>query len=418
MIDRPRIAFFSEVAPFPPPLFGAQLRIDRLIQELLVEFDIAFVCQTAVDEQTLTSGWSLGRKLMRVVTAPRPPIDPSREPQWGSQLSSGKAALRYLIPGSRPALRDHLQSPELVSKARALFAEHRFEAVWASRTWMAEIALAAGARRIILDIGDFDGRFIMDRLSRSAFYRRKPLHVVQAAHLQRYERLVSHRFDAVCTVKNEDLDLLAPGGRARRHVVPNGVDVPSSASDDCRVPFSMLFVGALWYEPNAEALRFFIGEVLPALRRQIPQATLIVAGRGPIAPDLTDYLSRPGVEVHESPDELSQFYARASLCVAPLLTGGGTSIKVLEGLAHGVPVIATPVALRGLELLPGTHLAIASSATEFIDGCADILTHPDKARALGSAGRLEVSRRFTWQAAGNTAREAVRALLVENDGVL
>ena len=416
MTDRPRIAFFSQVAPFPTPLFGAQLRIDRLIRELLVEFDIAFVCQTPLDEETLTSRWSLGSKMVRVVTAPRVPVDPSREPQWGSPLSSGRAALRYLIPGSVPALHDHLKSPELVSKARALFEEHRIEAVWASRTWMAEIALAAGARRIIVDIDDFDGRTIMDRLSRAAFYRRKPLHVMQAAHLQRYERFVSHRFDAVCTCKNEDLDLLVPGGRARRHVVPNGVDVPSSVSADCRVPFSMLFVGALWYEPNAEALRFFIGDVLPALRQRIPQAKLIVAGRGPVAPDLTEYLSRPGVEVHESPDELSQFYARASLCVAPLLTGGGTSIKVLEGLAHGVPVIATPVAVRGLGLSPGTHLAIASSAREFIDGCADILTNPDKAQALGSTGRLAVSRRFTWKAVGDTARQAVRTLLVENDG--
>jgi glycosyltransferase involved in cell wall biosynthesis len=414
MTDRPRIAFFSQVAPFPPPLFGAQIRVDRLIRELLVEFDVAFVCQTSADEQTLTKGWSLAPKLLRVVTVPRPPLDPSREPQWGSPLSSGRAALRSIIPGSRPALHDHLRSPELVSKARALFEEERIEAVWASRTWMAEMALAAGARRIIVDIDDFDGRTIMGRLSRSPFYRRKPLHVMQAAHLQRYERFVSHRFDAVCTCKNEDLDLLEPGGRARRHVVPNGVDVPLSASDDCRVPFSMLFVGALWYEPNAEALRFFIGDVLPALRQQMPQAKLIVAGRGPIAPELTDYLSCPGVEVHESPDDLSQFYARASLCVAPLLTGGGTSIKVLEGLAHRVPVIATPVAVRGLGLSPGTHLAIGSSASEFIEGCADILTNPDKAQALASAGRLEVSRRFTWQAVGDTAREAVRALLVEN----
>jgi len=234
---------------------------------------------------------------------------------------------------------------------------------------------------------------------------------MQAAHLERYEGRMSHRFDAVCTCKEEDLDLLAPGGHARLHVVPNGVDVPSIVSTEARVPLSMLFVGALWYEPNAEALRHFIANVLPALRERLPGATLTVAGRGPIAPDLAEYLSRPGVEAHESPSDLSHFYAQASLCVAPLFIGGGTSIKVLEGLAHGVPLVASPVAVRGLGLAPGVHLSIARSAAEFVENCAELLTNPVKARTLAAAGRAEVSKRFTWQAVGKVARESVRALL-------
>ena len=411
MTARPRIGFFSQVAPFPPPLFGAQIRVERLVRELLVEFDVAFVCQTSVDEETLTREWSLGRDLSRVVTVPRPPTDPSKDPQWGPHLRSATAALRYFVPGSRPALHDYFDSRELVSTARAVLEEQNIDVVWASRSWMAEMARAAGARSIIVDIDDFDGRTIAEQLSRSESYRRKPLHRMQAAHLQRYERHTTRRFEGVCVCKEEDRSLLDPGGGARTYVVPNGVDLPTSASESSRVPLAILFVGALWYEPNAEALRQFINDVLPTLRQQLPGTTLAVAGRGPIAPELSEYLSRPGVEVHESPSDLGHLYARASLCVAPLRTGGGTSIKVLESLAHRVPIVATPVAVRGLGLKAGTHLAVAGSAEELIHTCVDLLTNRDKARAMACAGYEEVSRCFTWPAVGQIARIAVRELL-------
>lgn len=409
--QRPLVAFFAEVAPYPRPLFGGQIRIDRIIRELLREFDVALVCQSAVGAEELASNWELAARLTRIVTAPRPNRSESGYPEWGSLTASARAALRVAVPGARPALHEVLWSDELVAKARQLFSEHAIDAVWASRTWMAELARQAGGRRIHVDVGDFEGPLMLERVERNSFYRRKPLHWLQAVHLDRYERRLATRYPSVSVCKPEDLARLARRGRTGVYVVPNGIDLPSDARAEGRRPFTMIFVGALWYEPNAEALRWFVKEVLPGIRRVVPEASFIVAGRGPLSDGLPELLNAPGIEVHESPETLDHLYARASLSVAPLLTGGGTSIKVLESLAYGLPTVAAPVAARGLGLEAGRHLAIAASAREFASACADLLQNPQRAGEMANAGRMEVARRFTWEKTGATARDAVRNLV-------
>lgn len=414
--QRPLVAFFAEVAPYPRPLFGGQIRIDRIIRELLREFDVALVCQSAVGAEELASNWELAARLTRIVTAPRRNLSESSDPEWGSLTASARAALRVAIPGARPALHEVLWSDELVAKARQLFSELPIDAVWASRTWMAELARQAGGRRIHVDVGDFEGRLMLQRVERNSFYRRKPLHWLQAVHLDRYEAHLTTRYPSVSVCKPEDLAQLARRSRTRACVVPNGIDLPSDARAEGRRPFTMIFVGALWYEPNAEALRWFVKDVLPGIRQVVPDASLIVAGRGPLSDGLPELLDAPGIELHESPETLDHLYARASLSVAPLFTGGGTSIKVLESLAYGLPTVAAPVAARGLGLEAGLHLAIAGSAREFVTACTDLLRNPQRAGEMADAGRMEVTRRFTWETTGSAARDAVRSLLRDASG--
>ena len=408
---RPLVAYFADVAPYPRPLYGAQIRVEHLIRELLREFDVALVCQSSVSEAELASRWELGSRLVRIVTAPRRKLPESSYPEWGSLTNSIRAALRIAVPAVRPAFHEVVWSDELVEKARELFSELPIEAVWASRTWMAEIARQAGGRRIHVDVDDFEGHLMLERVARNPFYRRKPLHWMQAVHLDRYERHLTRRFQSVSVCKSEDLARLSRGARARMCVVPNGIDVPSGALPQAREPYTMIFVGALWYEPNAAGLRWLVSDVLPQVRQHLPEATLIVAGRGPLSEDLPELLRGPGIEVHESAASLDALYARASLSVAPLLIGGGTSIKVLESLAHGVPTVATPVAVRGLGLEAGRHIAVAASAEAFANACAELLRNPPAAHEMAVAGRTEVARRFTWEATGSAARDAVRTLL-------
>ena len=410
---RPLVAFFADVAPYPRPLYGAQIRVEHLIRELLREFDVALVCQSSVSGAELASSWELGPRLTRIVTAPRRKLAEGEYPEWGTFSASVRAAIRVAIPGVRPAFHEVVWSDELVEKARQLFSELPIDAVWASRTWMAEIARQAGGRRIHVDVDDFEGRLMLERVSRNAWYRRKPLHWMQAVHLDRYERQLTRRFQSVSVCKSEDLARLSRGARARTYVVPNGIDVPSGAPPQAPEPSTMIFVGALWYEPNAAALRWLVRNVLPPIRKRLPEATLIVAGRGPLSEDLPELLRGPGIEVHESAASLDALYARASLSVAPLLTGGGTSIKVLESLAHGVPTVATPVAVRGLGLEAGRHSAVAASADAFATACTELLRTPQAAHEMAVAGRTEVARRFTWEATGSAARDAVRALLLD-----
>jgi len=302
-------------------------------------------------------------------------------------------------------------STELVAKVRKLFEELPIEAVWANGSRMAEMARAAGARRILVDIGDFDGDLMRQRLSETRFFYRKPLHQVQVAHLRRYERQLPRRFEAVATCKGEDMALLAKVKDTPAHVVPNDIDLPEASSPRNPHPFELLFVGTLYYPPNIDALTNFVTGILPTIQLALPKATLTVAGRGPVPEELRQLLRRPGITLNESPASLTSAYAGASVCVAPLGHGSGTSIKVLEALAHGVPIVATPMGARGLGLHDGVHIRVAENNQDFAAACVALMTDSAYAEGLAKAGVEEVNRRFSWEAVGVEARRALSGLL-------
>jgi glycosyltransferase involved in cell wall biosynthesis len=417
MSRRPLIAFLAGLAPYPPPLIGSSLRISRLLRELHEEFDIALLCLADVDTKAIVDNWELGRRLTRVVAIPRPEPLGRRDAIWGSIPACARATIITSLPGQRPRMFDWGWSDKLVDSTRQALAELKIEAVWATRIWCAELARAAGARRIIVDVDDFQGDAMMRELAEGPPYKRKMLHRIQAKNLVRYERHLLNRYSAVAICKQEDTALLDGGRSERVHVVPNGVDFPQMIDRSRVSPAELLFVGTLSWHPNIEAMEQLVEEILPAIQGSFPAANLTVAGRAPTPDSVRSLLSRPAVELHESPLSLAEHYSRATIAVAPLRRGGGTSIKVLESLAYAVPTVVSPTAARGLGLEDGKHLLVASSTREFAEACIHLLNDPAKARALAEAGRQEVLRRFSWQAAGARARAAVHSVLESRESV-
>ena len=407
---RPLVAFVTSFPPYPYPLTGSQIRNHHLIRELSEDFDIVLVAVGPARLRESESDWKLSRDMTRIVTVPAPELRPSDDPEWGSWTTLAKVTVRSLLPGRLPSFFDTIWSAQIIGQLRGLAGELPIDAVWANRSWMGEMAKLAGVEKVIVDVDDFEGRAMTERLAGASPYRRRPFHQLQARHLRQYERSLATRFDALCICKREDAQLLG-AGRAAVHVVPNGIELPPPTATAAPRGPNMLFIGALWYQPNADALRFFVRDVWPGIRQEISDASFTVAGRAPLSDELRGLLAEAGAEVHESPASVGEFYARAFVVVAPLLAGGGTSIKVLESLAYGVPTVATSVAVRGLGLENGVHLAIADSPAAFRDACVRLLTRRDEAAAMATRGRDEVGRRFSWSSIGATARAAVHALL-------
>ena len=407
---RPRVAFLTSHAPYPPPLIGAQIRVNQLIRALSEDVDILLVALAPSDKEPADSEWGLRSRVERILSLPRPDRSSVADPLWGPWPAVGRATVQSIALRNRPPFFNSLWSEPLIRQLRALTNELPVDAAWATRSWMGEMAKAAGINRIIVDVDDFEGELMVERLRDSPPYRRKALHQMQARSLLRYERSLRKRFDALCICKDEDRRLL-DAGPAAVHVVPNGVEIPANPRPRPHSPGNILFVGTLWYQPNIDSLTHFVSNVLPRIRAEVPEAGLTVAGRGPVSDELRELLDRAGAELHESPATLDVFYDTAAISVAPLQTGGGTSIKVLESLVHAVPTVATPAAVRGLGLTGGTHLAVAESAEDFAAACVDLLREPERALALGRGGREEVARRFSWDSAGANARAALRQLL-------
>ena len=182
-------------------------------------------------------------------------------------------------------------------------------------------------------------------------------------------------------------------------VVPNGVDLERYRGDFGLVEMdALVFPGALTYEANFEAMRFFLGEVFPRIRQARPQATLYITGRTD-GVDLRRLLLGDGVVLTGYLPDVRPRVARSAVCIAPLTLGGGTRIKILEAMALGTPVVATSKGAEGLEVRPGRDLLIADEPADFADAVVRVLASAELRASLSAAGR-RVAERYDWRIIG------------------
>jgi glycosyltransferase involved in cell wall biosynthesis len=181
--------------------------------------------------------------------------------------------------------------------------------------------------------------------------------------------------------------------QARLRYVPNVVDVAAIApvSPLTEEPHA-IFVASFRYEPNRNALRFLLEEVFPRVWQQLPQARLVLVGGGLDHASATD----PRVEALGFVEDLSSAYANARCAVVPLLQGGGTPLKLIEALAHGLPVIATSRAAAGLQVHAGEHCLLADDAASFAAALVQVLR--EGAPELGRRGRELVQAHYSIEA--------------------
>jgi glycosyltransferase involved in cell wall biosynthesis len=155
---------------------------------------------------------------------------------------------------------------------------------------------------------------------------------------------------------------------------------------------TLLFVGTLGYLPNGEGLLWFMEHVLPRIRRHHTCRVVIIGRRPPAS--LRAAARRVGVLLLDRVDNLEPYYRSASAVIAPMRSGGGTRIKLMEAASFGVASIATPEAAAGLYSAARPWGWIANGPQQFADACLEALTDAKRAAGRAAAGRSEVSRHF------------------------
>ena len=184
------------------------------------------------------------------------------------------------------------------------------------------------------------------------------------------------------------------GDRVRAVHVPNAVDVGAIEPVTPAGEERLLFVGDFTYEPNREGLRYLTQAVLPLVWARRPNVRLLVVGRG-----LSEPPTDSRIEMLGFIDELRAAYARADVAVVPLLHGGGSPLKFIEGLAYGLPVVTTAHAARLLEDgVPGEHFLAADDPAAFAEALELVLADTARATTVGAAGRALAARYYSVDA--------------------
>lgn len=215
----------------------------------------------------------------------------------------------------------------------------------------------------------------------------------------------------VSDVEKRALDEELPDARIR--VVSNVHEVPGSAA-----PFAarrdLMFLGGFGHPPNTDAVLYFVNEILPRIRERLPEVRLYVVGNKP--PESIRALGSYHVIVTGFVPELASYLAGCRLTVAPLRYGAGVKGKINMSMAHGVPVVATPLAVEGMQLVDGEQVLVAGDAAGFADAVVRLYQDEALWNALSQNGIAHTEKHFSFAAAAAALNAAIDELLPSSCG--
>ena len=205
------------------------------------------------------------------------------------------------------------------------------------------------------------------------------------------ELLYMRRADRVWALSPTDTQQYARWmGRERVSYVPFVYPLPSgpqpTLEDRAACNTEVVFVGAFGYAPNVRAAVFLASHMLPQLRKTLPDVTLLLVGRDP--PPEVRRLHGHGIVVTGEVDSVDEYYRRAAVVAAPIDVGGGVKTKMLEAMAHGSAIVATPAAMAGTAARGGVHYVAAPFDGRSFAGAVSRLLGDDRLRTqLGQSAR-------------------------------
>jgi glycosyltransferase involved in cell wall biosynthesis len=225
--------------------------------------------------------------------------------------------------------------------------------------------------------------------------------LLEARRWLRHDRRHLRRFDLLIAMSDADAAVARATIGVPAVAVPNGVDTAAlrpAAAPAPDAPPLLLYTGTMSYPPNAEGLHWLLDAIWPRIRAALPAAQLVVVGRdSPVEPAA---VASDGVTIAGWVPEMAPYFAAATAVLVPIRSGGGTRLKVLDGLASGRPVISTTAGAEGIAIGAGEHALLADDAAGFAAAAVRVLSDRALAARIGAAGRELAVRCYDWDALG------------------
>jgi glycosyltransferase involved in cell wall biosynthesis len=257
---------------------------------------------------------------------------------------------------------------------------------------------------------------VFQRLAESAATPGLKSHLLsQSRAMLRMEKVAYSQSDLTFVCSTEDAVVgksIAADGEFR--VVGNGVDLQYFAAagqaTDAEAPL-LLLTGTFGYGPNRQATEFFAKQVLPLIRRTLPGVRFLIAGGQARTAWAQLGLAACGVEFDSDPADIRPAFRQATVFVVPLLSGGGTRLKILEAMAMGVPIVSTTIGAEGLGCRSDEQLLLADGAEAFAAAVVRMLQQPSLQKALCQNAAEWIKTRYDWKLLCAQATGEVERLL-------
>jgi glycosyltransferase involved in cell wall biosynthesis len=363
------------------------MTVERLLRFLAsrgVEADLACFVENDAEGRALRGELGPVCRAIATVTLPR----------WRSY-----AATVCSLPSAVPMQVAYYRSTAMARLIDERVARERYDLVYVHLFRMAEyardlllpkvlglqISQALNLTRMVDTVGD---------PARRLFYR------IEAAKARPYEAEVCRDFDRVFVVGRRDRDEIVKATPVDNIVVqPHGQDLPAAEglAGARREAGAIVMCGVMATYTNVDAAAWFAREVFPLVEREIPEASFWIVGRQPQR-ELLALARPPRVVVTGEVADVYDWLLRAEVGVAPLRIGAGMQNKLVQEMAAGLPVVATPVANEGIQAEDGTELWLREDPRAFADAVIALLRDRAARGRLGAAARDFVEREWTWEA--------------------
>lgn len=246
-----------------------------------------------------------------------------------------------------------------------------------------------------LDYQDAFSKGMARRAEKEKWWFMRRFFKTESRRLLIYEHLIFDFFEHKCIISEQDKSLIYHEKQKEIVVIPNGVDFDFfQPQPEVKREYDLCFVGNMSYAPNIDSALYLAHHVLPKLKQEKPEISLLIAGANPV-PSIQE-LASENIEVMGWVDDIRDAYAQSRIFIAPMQIGTGLQNKLLEAMAMSLPCITSKLANNALGAAAGKHILIGKQSEDYAHHVLYLLNNPDQAIALAKSGREFVINRYSW----------------------
>ena len=378
-----RILILSPALPFPPN-WGFGIRVFEILRLLARRHSVSLLAYAGPEEGDKIS--ALEQVCEAVHTVPR------------AAATTGDKRLAQLLSMASPRSfqRRNNYSDEMQQKLRDLAAQAPYDVIQVESSPLACFEFDPRSALVLVE-HDIVYELLYRMYQTERAPARRLYNRVEYAKLRREEIRGWRDAAGVVTTSAREAEVirgLAP--RTPVFVAPNAVDVdyfqPAAAMPDGN---ALVMTGFMKTRPNIDGAIFFVEEILPRILAVRPEVVFYLVGGG--APDEITRLAGPHVVVTGEVPDVRPYVEQAAVFVVPLRMGGGTRLKILEGLSMKKPMVSTSLGCEGIDVRDREHLLVADGPAPFADAVLELLNHPALGAEMANRGRTLVEGRYQWR---------------------
>ena len=371
-----------------PTTKGGQIRTLEMLKQLHRRHEIHYI---ALDDGTQPEGLARSGEYSSHAYAIPHRVPEKTSPAFAVQLASG-------LFSSMPVAISRYVSAAMKQKTRELIAREKFDSVVCD--FLSAAPNVPNLPECVLFEHNVESTIWQRRVEHAANPAARWYLGIQARRMLQYEGEVCRTARRVIAVSELDAERMrkqfqTPGAVA----VPTGVDVeyftpplPQTKNSD------LVFVGSMDWMPNSEGILWFVREVLPVIRRRLPECSLTVVGRKPSEEILQLAKHDPHITVTGTVPDVRPYLWQSSVSIVPLRIGGGTRLKIYEAMAARSPVVSTTIGAEGLTVSDGEDIRLADTSESFARICVELLEDQAGRERLAQAAWNMVQSRCSWEA--------------------